>query len=767
MEERPSRGKKRPLISAESFELAEENVEQVHFELSADDYGTANATDAAEDTSYGQTETDDGNAEVQIAEEFNSEDVGAEETETSHGEPEVAEPIAEESHVEIFDGTQRATEDYEGDEAYVYNANAFFDKDMNGIESAVYKKGGIAHFIRGSIIVRFIRALFLAIAHSIRTSAIINFITGNERIKTAFRGSAFIEFFKSNRVSMALLRFKRKVIRQQAQSSILSGRQELGTNMLRTPVRYYAVFLIALGLSTVGLYYGNLYYIGYYFKLSVYQPYVGAVLFVLGCAALAYSGTLAGLIRASNILKLILFRFFGGSIKLEDETPLDVSYSKIAVLGVGIGIFSLFVPLYQIIIALALFIGAVVILKSPETGVLLIIVFLCFLPFQYACALILAVWISFILKFFSGKRVLSYEYIDIFPLIIMLIFFLGGAVSLGETKISALLPAALCSLYFLVAGLIRDPVWAGRCRVTFIICGVISSATILLRMLPGNPLGLDMILYSSSDQGGSMDSVVQNSGILTMLLAMVFFLQLANFYSRKSKAERLWHFLLCAFFVAALVFLYDIRSMLLFAALLLFAVIVLLKGLRFLIPIATVGVLIMPIFGMPSLTELWNELISNIAGRVSLWQESTQMLFTQHDQVSWFGIGMRQDAAEQLYTGELSYGGTGSLWLWLVIALGIPTTVFLFIVTCIIYNYCLAHGHRCTDKSTPSRLHTYGGLFAISYMLFMGLTENVWYNYRGAAFFWLVLGFTVSVQRYSVGDVSQGYESDHAIIPEI
>jgi len=103
----------------------------------------------------------------------------------------------------------------------------------------------------------------------------------------------------------------------------------------------------------------------------------------------------------------------------------------------------------------------------------------------------------------------------------------------------------------------------------------------------------------------------------------------------------------------------------------------------------------------------------------------------------------------------------------LLLSLGAPTAIFFAIVIFLLYKYCLSHGHKCSDKRTPSRLHTYGCLLSVGYTLLLGLTENTMYNYRCSAYFWMMLGFAALIQRYSTNDTAQDYENDYTLIPEI
>lgn len=658
-----------------------------------------------------------------------------------------------------------AGDEYEGDDAYLENTESVSDRDVSIMFPSV-RKTGFSHYAQESLLLNFFKSIILFFIQAVRTGFFFRLMTDNSATQRACKSSRFYGFFKSDKASLALLKLKNKVITQMSQSRILNGREELGATLLRTPLRCVSVFVIATGVTTVGLYFASLYYLDN-FTLPVSQPIIGAVMTVVALLLLTFGGTLAELVRASALLRIVIFGFFGATIKLDDETPIRVSYSKLAVIGIITGITSMLIPLYQIIIALAVLLCAIIILKSPESGVLLIIATLPLLNFEYVVAIIISVWISFALKFLSGKRVIRYEYIDVFPAVITLILLLGGIFSLGNGVGLALLPAALSSLYFLIVGLIRDRVWASRCRVTFTFSAVITSIYTVLRLLPGNPLNLIMKLLPAADLGSRSDSAFESSGVLALFLAMIFFMQLADFYARKKAAEKLGSFVLCVFFATVAFMVMEPSAAIVFTALTLIAITVLAKGLRFLIPITAFFFIIMPVFGLPTVIQIFADAYNSVITRLPLWQDSLQILRTSDWCVALFGIGTHPDAFGLTYSGAVEADDSRSLLLHTVISLGIFSTLIILAVIFLLYKYCLAHGHKCSDKRVQSRLITYGCLLSVSYALLLGLTENTLYNYRCTAYFWLFLGLSVLIQRYSSSDTAQEYENDYTIIPEI
>lgn len=131
------------------------------------------------------------------------------------------------------------------------------------------------------------------------------------------------------------------------------------------------------------------------------------------------------------------------------------------------------------------------------------------------------------------------------------------------------------------------------------------------------------------------------------------------------------------------------------------------------------------------------------------------------------GIGSSPDAFQLFYDGVWEVSDPKSLILSLLFSYGVCGILFFVVMIFFFVQYCFSHGRSCSDKRSPSRLYTYAGLCAVIAVLLIGVTENVFFNYRVAAMFWIVMGFTVSVQRYSARESSHDYLDDPNIVPEI
>ncbi len=606
------------------------------------------------------------------------------------------------------------------------------------------------------------------IVHVLDSSRIANFFTKDNKLKQACRESAFFGYFKSGRMRLWLLNQKHNFLNQLENSHFRLGKKEISSTLMKTPLRYYGAFLLAFASVCCFAYWLDLRYFGNYFAVPAAQPVMCIPILIIGIALLFLNDTPVEYVRSSFLLQMIVFDCFGANLKYDDSPTRQYHYPLTLLLGGLIGAVSLIIPLKTLLLILTFIVFGAIILKSPETGVLLTVAGVFFLPVFYAACIVTVTWISFGFKFFSGKRILKYEYVDLIIAFVWLIALLGGISSLGEANlVSVITPFFITSVYFLVTGLIHDRIWAGRCRVALTACGTATAIFALLRRLPGNPLHFSMQIFATSEMGGKTDSVMENSGVLTLFLAMLFFHQLANFYSRKNNGEKLLHLLLCAIFAAAVLVGLTPRAAILFVALGLFATLVMAKGLRFMLPVTAVFFVIAPIFGFPSLTDIFRSAGNDVIARHEAWTEYLVLIRNYGPAFLLVGFGLRHDAISSVTTDAIASAAPQSWLLEGIASLGLLAVVFITVtVTVRILKYCLTHCRLCSDKRAPSRLYTHSGLLALTYMLLLGITENVGYNYRSITFFWLMLGFTVSAQRYSARATDKEYTSYDSMMSE-
>ena len=145
---------------------------------------------------------------------------------------------------------------------------------------------------------------------------------------------------------------------------------------------------------------------------------------------------------------------------------------------------------------------------------------------------------------------------------------------------------------------------------------------------------------------------------------------------------------------------------------------------------------------------------SSIRYRVHLWEGVGNMLRDY-----WYcGVGVGESAFCEVYSRYALPGIAGAmhahnLYLQLLCELGVvglivfAVTVIMFI--CYALSYIVGHGER------GGRMMVLGGMCGILAVLFMGLTDHVFYNYRIFLLFWLLMGVVVAQIRVGRAEMTR------------
>ncbi|MBQ9116231.1 MAG: hypothetical protein IJY04_04360 [Clostridia bacterium] len=642
------------------------------------------------------------------------------------------------------------------------------EKSQNDAEKAAGEGGEkkrrrtLRELISESVLIGFLEMIFRWISTKVRTCATVYVMSHNDGVRKRFKSSLLLGFFRLPKIEAKLFKMKLYFSGLMSRSVILSGRSGVGEMVLRTPVRRVGAMLFSAGIGTVAIYYVNLFAIKTFNILPV-QLYIGVLLCIPGLLMLIIGGTFLELITGSRILKTLVFGFFNSKINIKDDSPISGSMSASILAGVCVAALSIFVPLYEIIILLVLIVAAATVMKSPEMGVVGIIALVPIVEFRYIGLLMAATWISFIINCATGKRGMSFTFIDMFPLGFFLVLVLGSIVSNGSIGVDMGVFAVLASVYFLVVSLIRDAAWADRCRGVLSLDAVIISFFAIMRKLPRNPFGIDTVIYGATDMGGVMDTPLLNSGVAVLMLAMFSFVQMACIVHSDRVGRKVLYFIATLLSMIAFYAYANTVAALCFTVIMTAFLISMDKRFRYLIPSLIVFAVLMPVFGLPSVGKRLSEVWEQIQSRAHLWRECTDIV--RDNLIS--GIGSRPDAFVSVYDGVYEVTDPGSLSVWMVLSVGIIGTLFFAACIVMFLQYCFSYGRRCSDKLSPARLQTYAGMCAIIFMLAVGCVEHVWHSYRAMAFFWVIMGTVSVVQRVYARETARDFLDDPVIIPEI
>lgn len=619
---------------------------------------------------------------------------------------------------------------------------------------------GLELLVRQSIIIYIFTTVIGWIYGKFRQSFIFRLLTSSELGSESLSNSGFNKALSSSVTANGAYRLKYSVRHAYSESRVLDKAAGFGSAVLRLPVRCYGAFFIAVGLGSAALYYANL-YLFKSFDIPPSQLLIGILLFAVGMIFIPFKRTLAGYIRASYILRVCIYGFFGVTQNAADEELRPASASAAALLGLGVAAFSLLFPISDILIAILVFAYSAVVIKSPEAGVVGLILLLPIADIEYIVLAVLLVLVSFTFKLLCGRRTLTLRFSDMFYALFLLCMLFGEIFSSGSWSGFGI-KTLICLVFIIVVTVVRTSAWVRRCSVALAVDCAYVALYCVLEKISGNPLGLQINSYLYSDLGSGTDSVLKNSGVAAFWLAMLLLPCIAQFFSYKKNGDRFA--LLAVILLSCYVIAMSMRGVAWIAIVLAVCVFILLFWRRFWWCIGA-GVLLLqfiPIFGAPKFTELIAPIKAEIIARAPLWYESAR-LFWRSDLS---GIGARPDAFASTYSGSGAYTDARSSLLGLALSLGVVGLLIFGAFLGSFFQRCFSYGRGCSNKRTPTRIQVYAGMCAVIFALFTGIFENVCFNFRTAILFWLVMGLTVATER--VGRVEELRGMENAIlIPDI
>ncbi len=427
------------------------------------------------------------------------------------------------------------------------------------------------------------------------------------------------------------------------------------------------------------------------------------------------------------------------------------------IFGFVFGLFTCFVNPLVLLLAIAVAIGAYIVLLHPECGyhlMLFILPFLVMLPHPSIILALLAIYTSasLIIKIIRGKRYLKFELLDIFALCFMAVMLLGGLVSYGGTQSvkAAGIYTVLMLGYFLTVAIVNSKGELKRSVSILSLSLLLVAAYGLYQNFTGNISAewIDQEMFDSIE--GRVVSTFENPNMLGLYLILLLPMLAAGFIGEKSWWKKPGLIISFAAGAVCLIYTWARGAWLgfLFAA-----VIFMLMWNR-----RTMGVLLAGIFALPVLIPFLPESIvsrfSSIGNltdtstnyRVYIWRGSVNMLSDY-----WLtGIGVGEEAFGRIYP-YYSFAGiekaphAHNLFLQMFIEIGVfGFALFLAFLICLFQcGFSLAkHG-----EDREIRLIGCGALCGTIAALVQGMTDYVWYNYRVFFIFWLVIGITAAARR--------------------
>ena len=545
------------------------------------------------------------------------------------------------------------------------------------------------------------------------------------------------------------------------QSAILRSISGFMSSLLYKTVKYYGIFFLSFGLcsclasfvigqSTDG-------------RFDTSRLAVGIGLIVAGVLMLFNDVTLGEVLCESRGANLILFGFFGAR---RDTFAVGVSEKKhkgytACAFGIFLGAVSFYIEPYILLMALVAAIMMYIVLLSPETGTLLMIVLLPFVPTMFLVALTIWTVFSFVIKLIRGKRTLKFESFDVAVLVFMAIMLLGGLVSVSV--VSSLKSAAvfLCFMsgYFLVVNLINTAERVERCVNAMLLSSLAVALYGIVQYVTGSADSMWQDTNMFSDISGRVVSTFSNPNVLAEYLIMMLPIAGAMMITSAKKAKKAFYPLTFVTLGICLIFTWSRGAWLGF---IIAAILFMLMWSKKFMVLGICGVAALPLmpFVLPAnivarFASIGNLSDSSTSYRVSIWRGVAKVL----DKYAFSGIGVGSGAFTSVYP-LYSYEGiefalhSHSLFFQITVELGIIGLIALAVLMLLFARNTFSFFVRkdnlylySSDSGKKFGFLSAAGMCGIFGVLLQGIADYVWYDYRVFLMFWLLIGITVTVGR--------------------
>ncbi|MEE0970706.1 MAG: O-antigen ligase family protein [Clostridia bacterium] len=615
----------------------------------------------------------------------------------------------------------------------------------------------IAGIFSSSAIIRFSKKCYDSLLSGFFGSLLTNYSASQKKFESGVFGKEKdgLGSWRDTRFS----RFRRGAIVSYENSRILSSLSNMRDKLLGGRLRFYGFFFIYFGICVLLM--NLIKRFALTEDISMDISWIMGAVSVLAALPMLLSGkTLSSSLGESFIFSYLLFDILGFSPitlkKIDSGGYGSKKYFMAALSGAALGCLTYFISPALIFLSMLSAIGAAMVYKSPEIGVILSVVAAPFLTFLSSPTILLSVFIiyTFIcmsIKVFLGKLMISFEITDIFVAIFMFVMLMGGVFSAGGAASlkSAAMYVCLLFIYFMVVSLITNSEWLGRLCTSLVASGTLVSLYGLYQKFSGN-LETDTVDKEMfGDISGRVTSTFGVSNMLGVFLIMVFPFALAYVFSSKKMYAKVFSLISCGLMGVCLIYTWSRGAWLgLIFACLVFVVLYSHYLLPILFPAGLMGVTLLwdKIGGngfMESLIHRFSSILtmadSSSVYRLGIWQGSLGVardnLFT--------GIGIGEEAFRAVY---IRYAMSGietavhshNLILQILIEMGIMgAVVFLAVMFLCIKSglEIIRHG----EKEAPlQKSAAVAGISGLAAALLQGVTDFIWFNYQVYFFFWVI-----------------------------
>lgn len=567
----------------------------------------------------------------------------------------------------------------------------------------------------------------------------------NSRVEAAFDGSllGFVgNALKKRAETERRFRFK-------SGSFILNWLDDILKSLPYTSIRSFGLALVTFAAAALP------------FNLSGLWLYVFCAVLAMGAVFILINRSLWNICAESSAARFAA-GFFGGDLSNAETQPVRRFHGFYAILGVVLGVLFAVLDINTFVIAAGGLLGGALILWKVEAGVLLTAFFIPIMPTKIIMGLCAITVASFFIKtMIQRSNTLPFRPQALGGIAALFAVTLCYSVVVsyfpGSSLYIALLYILFIAFFFVAKNVLRNK------RLLFAAISLLAVAALLVSLygiyqqVTGNFVEtaswIDAEMFNEST--ARIYSTLGNPNVLGEYLIFAVVISLGMLYYMKKPVYKLASLGILG--ISGLCMLLTQSRGAWLGLLLALGVFALMRDRRLLI-LAVAMVLIMPavlpetvITRFLSIGSLAD---SSTSYRVNIWLACLTMLKT----VWLTGIGPGVDSFRYIYQ-EYAFNAveaphSHNLYLQVIIDFGVVGLILLLAMLIIFFKYLLSTVRRSRDnfmKTMAAALAA--GMFGF---LIQGFTDNVWYNNRIVAFFWLILAIAAAAHNLIKGAEPEG-----------
>ncbi len=509
--------------------------------------------------------------------------------------------------------------------------------------------------------------------------------------------------------------------------------------------RLYGTMLLCFGLLS-----SLIYFLGISADGGITTPVLGILLAGLSIPFLLTDKPLPVFLQDFRPTDYIFFEFFCMKRHSTMESVKTFPIAVAIVIGVIPALLSVFIPMWQVTLAIAILICIYIGMASPEfifLSSLLCLPYIRFIPYSeivFSLAILLAL-ISFVRKVIYGRRVLYIEQYDILIGIMLLFILISGIFVKGVESFGGSIKMIIFALGYILAGnIITNRRLAELSANSVIISGVAASLISI-----GQVISTLVRLGSSADQDSFNFVLARQDGVaVSLMVSMVFAVGMIGVARGGRRALAIISSFLCLTSLVISGELLAITSLII--AIGAFVIIRHNKLPGVFLPLllgVSVAVLLLP-DSFLNIVFASSPSVISAEDLFELWNKSLQVM--SHHLAIGIGIGSESFGQEMAAVGVVGHPDSSNLFIELGLEAGIlaPTCLIILLITRMKHR---SMQYLYVRNSQIERISILSGACLFSLLAF-GMVNYIWSDASACYLFWCIFGIGSASLRVAKRD---------------